>query len=108
LLPVGIQAAGVSLQRQGINEVAFPLETSLVALDALSSAEASVGILGGEFWAMAESSILRPTYENWYVDRYPDEPAVVFVERSIESVRSEIVRRIGTGYFVTLTSQRVV
>lgn len=95
----------MSLRDQHVNELAFPADVAPQVLDVLRGSGAAV--LGGDFWAKSDSGPYRPTYENWYLDRTPEESGESFAARSIARARDEVARRKRTGYLVTFTCKFV-
>lgn len=61
-----LQQEGVSLQSEGISDVALKPHAALRAIEILRSAQ--IGIVGGEVWERKDGRFF-PTYDIWDVDR---------------------------------------
>jgi hypothetical protein len=73
-------ARGRSLREIGVSEVAFTRPDALDALQALKGSQAAV--LGGDVLKLVDGKP-RYTYDNWHVDRAPQETIADFLQRSV-------------------------
>jgi hypothetical protein len=78
---------GRSLQEIGVAEVAFTRPDALDALKALKGSQA--GVLGGDVLKLVNGKP-RYTYDNWHVDKAPNEDISDFLIRSITETENYI------------------
>jgi Immunity protein 40 len=89
------------LRGQNINEVVFPVVVSEDLLMALRGHE--VAVLGGDFWQQIDDGLYVPVYENWFVNRRPEESPELYCSRSIDRAIEKVKSYKDTGYSVTFT-----
>ncbi|MFN4120705.1 hypothetical protein [Acidovorax sp.] len=61
-----LQQEGVSLQSEGVNDIALPLNTALRAIAILRTSR--VATIGGEVWERVGDRF-KPTYDGWTNER---------------------------------------
>lgn len=76
-----INKSGISRTENEGGELALTKTDALKALELLSDTD--VGVLGGDVYEVEDDGYLRPTYDNWYIDK-GDLPLIEFVKLSHE------------------------
>jgi Immunity protein 40 len=80
LLDSETRARGISLISKGVNEYAWDRQDALSVVAAATNA--GLPILGGDVWQQDVSERWRPTHQNWYSERRPNESPADYVSRS--------------------------
>lgn len=97
-----VEQQGISLEKYGINEVAFDANTALIAISTLK--DSNVVILGGDVYQWNDNEA-KLTYDNWYIPEYTNQLASIYLENSWEKAEefiNEYREQNGEGFIYSL------
>jgi hypothetical protein len=82
-----LRSAAFDLRSHHVAEVGFRLHPALEAVDELAALD--LAVLGGDVWE-TRGTAAEPTYDNWDVNRAPQEVWVAYVRRAAARARDRI------------------